>query len=101
MDFGIVHDCFTITELLTYQDLGLCQPGEAADLIRDGITSIEGDFPINPDGGLKCFGHPVGATGAMRMTTLVHEMRRRNAKYGLETICGGGGLGIAIIVERK
>jgi len=44
---------------------------------------------------------PIGATGVMRMVTLVHEMARRNAKYGLLTICGGGGLGIACVVARK
>ncbi|GAI18050.1 unnamed protein product, partial [marine sediment metagenome] len=46
-------------------------------------------------------GHPIGATGAMRLTTLLHEMRRRNAKYGLEAICGGGGLAMCAIVERR
>ena len=46
-------------------------------------------------------GHPIGATGAMRMTTLLHGMKRRNAKYGLETTTGGGGLGVCAIVERR
>lgn len=66
LDFGIVHDCFTITELINYQDMKLCKPGEGAQLIRDDVTAIDGDFPINPDGGLKCFGHPIGATGVRR-----------------------------------
>lgn len=56
---------------------------------------------INVNGSGISLGHPISATGVMRMVTLLHEMRRRNAKYGLETICGGGGLGIAAIVERK
>jgi len=46
-------------------------------------------------------GHPIGATGTMRMVTLLHEMKRSKVRYGLETICGGGGQGIAAIVERK
>jgi acetyl-CoA C-acetyltransferase len=46
-------------------------------------------------------GHPIAATGTMRLVTLLHEMGRRNARYGLETICGGGGQGIAAVVERR
>jgi len=46
-------------------------------------------------------GHPIGATGAMRLISLLHEMKRSDARYGLETICGGGGQGICAIVERK
>ncbi len=89
LDFGIVHDCFTITELLTYQDLGLCQPGEAADLIRDGITSMEGDFPINPDGGLKCFGHPVGATGIRMIAELTKQVLGKAEGYQVKDARAG------------
>ncbi len=74
LDFGIVHDCFTITELMTYQDMKLCQPGEGAELIKAGVTAINGDFPINPDGGLKCFGHPVGATGVRMIAELTKQV---------------------------
>jgi acetyl-CoA C-acetyltransferase len=56
---------------------------------------------VNVNGSGISLGHPIGATGTMRMVTLLHEMKRRDAKYGLEAICGGGGLAICAIVERK
>jgi len=71
-----------------------------ADVKELGISDEDCEKKVNVNGSGISLGHPVGATGAMRMTTLLHEMKRRNAKYGLETICGGGGLGIAAIVER-
>ena len=77
LDFGIVHDCFTITELMTYQDMNLCSPGEGAELIKEGVTAIDGEFPINPDGGLKCFGHPVGATGVRMIAELTKQVLGR------------------------
>lgn len=96
LDFGIVHDCFTVAELLSYQDLGLCKPGEAADLLRDGVTAIDGDFPINPDGGLKCFGHPVGPTGVRMIVELTRQMlgkaegyQVKDAKAGFANNLGG------------
>jgi len=55
---------------------------------------------VNVNGSGISLGHPIAATGTMRMVTLLYEMRRRNARFGLETICGGGGHGIAAIVER-
>jgi len=77
LDFGVVHDCFTITELIDYQDMKLCKAGEGASLIRDGVTAIDGDFPINPDGGLKCFGHPIGATGCRMIVELTRQVLDR------------------------
>ena len=71
-----------------------------ADVKELGISDEDCEKKVNVNGSGISLGHPVGATGAMRMTTLLYEMKRRNAKYGLETICGGGGLGIAAIVER-
>jgi len=71
-----------------------------ADVKELGISKEDCEKKVNVNGSGISLGHPVGATGAMRMTTLLYEMRRRNVKYGLETICGGGGLGIAAIVER-
>ena len=58
-----VHDCFSITELVTMEDLGLSREGEAVKDVLDGRFDIDGDVPCGPDGGLKCFGHPIGATG--------------------------------------
>ncbi len=74
IDFGIVHDCFTITELINYQDMQLCRPGEGANLIRDGVTAIDGNFPINPDGGLKSFGHPIAASGVRMVCELTKQV---------------------------
>ncbi len=96
LDFAEVHDCFTITEIINYEDLGFCARGEGWRFISEGICTIEGEFPVNPSGGLKSFGHPIGATG-MRM---IYEVTRqlqgralgaqvRNAKMGLAHNLGG------------
>jgi len=86
-------------------DLIEIQEAFAAQALADakmmGIREDDYDKKINVNGSGISLGHPIGATGAIRLTTLVHEMRRRNAKYGLETICGGGGLGICAVVERR
>ncbi len=58
-----VHDCFTPTELVLMEDLGFCERGAAWKEIVSGAFDLDGDLPVNPDGGLKSFGHPVGATG--------------------------------------
>jgi acetyl-CoA C-acetyltransferase len=58
-----VHDCFTITELLNCQDLQFCEIGEAPQKLKEGFFNVDGEVSINPSGGLKCFGHPIGATG--------------------------------------
>jgi acetyl-CoA C-acetyltransferase len=63
LDIAQVHDCFTLTELLTYEDLGLCEKGAAKEHIASGTFALEGELPVNTDGGLKTFGHPTGATG--------------------------------------
>lgn len=96
LDFGIVHDCFSINELLTIQDLKICDYGEAAALTRDGVTSIDGSFPINPDGGLKSFGHPIGATGVRMVCELTRQVlgkargyQVKNAKAGIAHNLGG------------
>jgi acetyl-CoA C-acetyltransferase len=89
LDFGIVHDCFTFTELINYQDLGLCKPGEGADLIREGVTAIDGEFPINPDGGLKSFGHPIGATGVRMVAELTRQVLGRAEGYQVENAKAG------------
>jgi acetyl-CoA C-acetyltransferase len=89
LDFGIVHDCFTITELLDIQDLGLCEPGEAADLTKDNATSADGEFPINPDGGLKCFGHPIGATGVRMTAELTRQVLGRAEGYQVKDAKAG------------
>jgi acetyl-CoA C-acetyltransferase len=57
------HDCFTIAELIEYEAMGLAPQGRGADVIRDGLTEKDGALPVNPSGGLKSKGHPIGATG--------------------------------------
>ena len=71
-----------------------------ADARMMGIRKEDFDKKINVNGSGISLGHPIAATGAMRLVTLIHEMKRRGSRYGLETICGGGGLGIAAILER-
>jgi acetyl-CoA C-acetyltransferase len=72
-----------------------------ADARLMGIREEDFDKKINVNGSGISLGHPIAATGAMRLVTLLHEMKRRNSRYGLETICGGGGQGICGIVERR
>jgi len=71
-----------------------------ADARMMGIRQEDFDQKINVNGSGISLGHPIAATGAMRLVTLLHEMKKRGSRYGLETICGGGGLGIAAIFER-
>lgn len=91
---------------LTLDQIDLIEIQEAfagqclADVKELGLSFEDAERRVNVNGSGISLGHPVGSTGAMRMTTLLHEMKRRNSRYGLETICGGGGLGIAAIVER-
>jgi acetyl-CoA C-acetyltransferase len=70
-----VHDCFTIAELMAYEDLGFCGRGEGAKLLREGQTEIGGRIPVNMDGGLKAKGHPIGATGCSMIYELTKQLR--------------------------
>jgi len=72
LDIAEVHDCFTITELLIYEDFGFSPRGKAVEDINNGFFERTGGLPINVDGGLKCFGHPVGASG-IRMTYEIYK----------------------------
>ena len=63
IDVAQVHDCFTLTEMLAYEDLGFCEKGAAKEHVRSGTFALDGELPVNTDGGLKSFGHPTGATG--------------------------------------
>jgi acetyl-CoA C-acetyltransferase len=90
---------------ITIDDVDLIEIQEAfavqalADAKLMGIAEKDFDKKINVNGSGISLGHPIAATGTMRLITLLHEMRRRNVRYGLETICGGGGQGICAIVE--
>lgn len=72
LDVAEVHDCFTITELAIYENFGFSQPGGAREDIEAGFFELTGGLPVNVDGGLKCFGHPVGASG-LRMAYEVYK----------------------------
>ena len=75
VDFAEVHDCFTIAEILAYEDLGFCSRGEGVKLLREGQTEIGGKIPVNMDGGLKAKGHPIGATGCSMIYELTRQLR--------------------------
>ncbi len=74
IDFAEVHDCFTIAEVIATEDLGFFSRGEAAKAEEEGRTRIGGDFPINPSGGLKAKGHPVGATGVGQIVEVFDQL---------------------------
>lgn len=80
LSFAEVHDCFTIAELLALEDLGLSAPGGAAQMTLDGETAIGGRLPVNPDGGLKSKGHPIGATGASQVYEVFQQLRGHAGK---------------------
>jgi benzoylsuccinyl-CoA thiolase BbsB subunit len=91
-----VHDCFSITELMIYDGLGICDPGQGGRLIDRGETEIGGKFPTNPSGGLLAKGHPIGATGVGQLVEIVHQLRGEagkrqvpEAKIGLAHNYGG------------
>jgi acetyl-CoA C-acetyltransferase len=75
IDVAEVHDCFTIAELMAYENLGFARPGEGKDLIKSKETYKEGTIPVNVDGGLLSKGHPIGATGGSQIRTIVLQLR--------------------------
>lgn len=105
IDFAEVHDCFTITELVNYEDLGFCERGEAPRLISDGVTSREGRLPVNTSGGLKSSGHPIGATGVRMVCEIADQLRGRcgarqlpDPRVGLAHNLGGPGSLAAVAI---
>jgi acetyl-CoA C-acetyltransferase len=101
-----VHDCFSLTELLTYEDLGFCEKGSAKDHIASGEFELTGELPVNTDGGLKTFGHPTGATGVRMIYENVLQLQGRaegrqvaNPRLALSHNIGGHptACGIAIL----
>ena len=106
IDIAQVHDCFSLTELLTYEDLGFCKKGEAKDFIHSGTFELGGELPVNTDGGLKTFGHPTGATGVRMIYENTLQLRGqagdrqvKNVELALSHNIGGApqACGIAII----
>jgi len=75
IDVAEVHDCFTIAEMMAYENLGFAKPGEGRELIQNKETYKEGKIPVNVDGGLLSKGHPIGATGGSQIRTIVLQLR--------------------------
>jgi acetyl-CoA C-acetyltransferase len=99
IDVAEVHDCFTIAELMAYENLGFAKPGQGKELIRSKETYREGSIPINVDGGLLSKGHPIGATGGSQIRTIVLQLRGeagdiqvKDPEIGLVHNIGGVGL---------
>ncbi len=109
IDFAEVHDCFTIAEIIIMEALGVVEPGKAGPAVMDGLTTLQGKFPINPSGGLKSKGHPVGATGVAQICEAVTQLRGdagkrqvKNAKTALTQNMGGSGASSVIhILEAR
>ncbi len=91
-----VHDCFTITELVIMEDLKFSERGKAPDDVRSGFFNLDGGLPVNTDGGLKCFGHPIGASGLRMMYEVYKQLQQKadkrqikNPRLGLTHNLGG------------
>jgi len=96
LDVVEVHDAFTICEIIHYEDLGLCAPGDGGRLIDEGITELGGSIPVNPSGGLLSKGHPVGASGVAQVVEILWQLRGvaikrqvEDPRVGLAQIMGG------------
>ena len=110
MDLAEVHDCFTIAELLAYEDLGFCEKGMAGQFIEEGHTQIDGDRPVNASGGLKSKGHPIGSTGTGQAYEMFNQLRGtvqkpsrqvKDAEVGLVHNVGGSGGTVSVSILRR
>jgi len=104
LSFAETHDCFTIAELIEYEAMGLTREGEGARAVAEGWTQKDGRLPINPSGGLKSKGHPIGATGvsmhaltAMQLCGAAGDMQVKDARLG--GIFNMGGTAVANYVS--
>ncbi len=108
IDVAEVHDCFTIAELMAYEDLGFAKPGEGPRLIEEKQTYVDGRIPVNVDGGLMSKGHPIGATGGSQIRTIVRQLRGeaieaqvKDAEIGLVHNIGGIGQYANVTILRR
>jgi len=108
LDVAEVHDCFTIAELIAYEDLGFCGSGKGGNLIEEGTTELGGKLPVNPSGGLKSKGHPVGATGTaqayeiyLQLTEQAEKRQVKGAEIGLSHNVGGSGATACVHIYRR
>ncbi len=108
VDIAEVHDCFTIAEIIAYEDLGFCKPGKGGSLVEEGVTEIGGKIPVNTSGGLKSKGHPVGATGVgqayeiyLQLTGQAEKRQVEGAEIGLSHNVGGSGATATVHIYRR
>jgi acetyl-CoA acetyltransferase len=108
VDLAEVHDCFTVAELISYEDLGFCNVGEGGKFLDSGATSLGGRIPVNTSGGLKAKGHPVGATGTaqayemyLQLTDQAEQRQVKDAQIGLTQNIGGSGATAAVHIYRR
>jgi acetyl-CoA C-acetyltransferase len=108
VDVAEVHDCFTIAEIIGYEDLGFCKQGEGGRLVESGETKLDGKLPVNTSGGLKSKGHPVGATGTaqayeiyLQLTEQAERRQVKDAKIGLAHNVGGSGATATVHIFRR
>ena len=84
-----VHDCFSITEAVLMEDLGFSKPGRVIHDVLDGVFDIDGKLPVEPDGGLKCFGHPIGASGLRMVYEVYQQLHGRAGARQLKQVDRG------------
>ena len=111
IQFAEVHDCFSIAELLHIEDLGFFKPGQGYKAVAEGLTRLDGPKPINTSGGLKCKGHPVGATGVSQLFEVWTQLRGKAGPRqvpkgdlrigGAHNLGGTGGTCTFTILERR
>ena len=108
IDFAEVHDCFTVAEIIDSEDLGFFEKGQGVQGVRDGQTKRDGEIPINPSGGLKSKGHPIGATGVgqvvevfEQLTGKADERTVKDAKIGLTHNFGATGASCAVHIFQS
>lgn len=108
IDFAEVHDCFTIAEIIDIEDLGFFKKGTGANAVREGSTSRTGEIPINPSGGLKSKGHPIGATGIGQVVEVFEQLTGkaeqrtvRDAEIALTHNFGATGASAAVHIFKR
>ena len=109
VDFAEVHDCFTIAEIMVMEAIGVVEPGKGGPAVMDGLSALDGKFPVNPSGGLKSKGHPVGATGVAQiceaftqLTGAAGQRQLKNARTALTQNMGGSGASSVVhILEAR
>jgi acetyl-CoA acetyltransferase len=106
VDVVELHDCFSINEIITYEGLGMCAPGEGGKLVESGATTYGGDWVVNPSGGLISKGHPLGATGVAQVAELTWQLRGKadarqvdGARLGLQHNLGLGGACVVTLLS--